>query len=87
MESHTACVGWGKLRAHTKMVPTGARVVAGDLLSWPSTSSPAPQRVTLSGMNTKQILNNQANKAVKPFQKEVNKQYIIIITRATLHLD
>lgn len=47
--------------------------------------SPALQRVALLGMNSKQILNNQPNKAVNPFWNEINKQYIITIMRAMPH--
>lgn len=32
MESHTACVGWGMLRAHAKMEAPGAGVPAEELL-------------------------------------------------------
>lgn len=73
------------LSAHTNMVPTEAGILAEELLSGRACAPPAPQRVTLLGMNSKQILNNQPNKAVNPFRNEINKQYVIIITRMTAH--
>lgn len=67
------------------MVPTEAGILAEELLSGRACAPPAPQRVTLLGMNSKQILNNQPNKAVNPFRNEINKQYVITITRTTAH--
>lgn len=74
----------GTGHAHTKMVPEEAGDSGGGTAERQKTGSPAPQRVTLLGMSSKQILNNQPNKAVKPFRNEINKQYVIIITRVTL---
>lgn len=79
-------------RTHTKMAPTEAWRLAEELLSSRAHDplpcrhgSPTRRRARLLEMNSKQILNNQPNKAVKPFWNEINKQYIIIIMCVTLH--
>jgi hypothetical protein len=54
------------------------------VVEWQNSCSPTQQRARFLGMNSKQILNNQPNKAVKPFWNEINKQNIMIITCVTL---